>query len=104
MREQSYFYTEEPIMERVTKAEYEDFINKYPRRLDVDCCGICEPPLITHNDFELANRFPYSVIAKTWYYSDDMTDLYYEPEEEREYYIMTNYEEVFNSKTGNKEE
>lgn len=38
MREQSYFYTEEPIMERVTKEEYEDFINKYPRRLDVDCC------------------------------------------------------------------
>lgn len=99
------FYTVEPIMKRVTKEEYKEFINKYPRRLDVDCCGICEPPVITHNDFELANRWPYSVVARTWYYSDNPDDYpYYTPEEEREYYIMENYEEVFNSKTGNKEE
>ena len=99
------FYTVEPIMKRVTKEEYIEFINKYPRPLTGDCCGIYEPPIITYNDFELANRWPYSIVARTWYYSDNPDDYpYYTPEEEREYYIMENYEEVFNSKTGNKEE
>ncbi|HHX31083.1 MAG TPA: hypothetical protein GX712_00640 [Bacteroidales bacterium] len=38
---QKYFYTVEPIKKKVS------------------------------NDFELANRWPYSVVAHTWAYSDD---------------------------------
>jgi len=101
MKTQDYFYTIEPIVKRVSKDEFLEFIKKYPRSLKRDCCGICDPPSITYNDFELANRWPYSIVASTFAYSDDQQDYWYEPDEKRVYSIVTNYEEVFNSKTGN---
>lgn len=97
------FYMVEPIRENVTKKEFDDFIKKYPRKLNYNCCDISIPPSISYNDFELANRWPYSVIANTFAYSDDMEDYYYTPEEKRIYSIMKNYEQVFKSKTGYKE-
>jgi hypothetical protein len=100
MKPQGYFYTTEPIMKRVSKEEFLEFIKNYPRRLIKDCNGICDPPSITYNDFELANRWPYSIVASTFVYSDDPQDYYYMPDEERVYSIVANYEEVFNSKTG----
>ncbi len=101
MKTQDYFYTIEPIVKRVSKDEFLEFIKKYPRPLKRDCCGICDPPSITYNDFELANRWPYSIVASTFAYSDDPQDYWYEPDEKRIYSIVTNYEEVFNSKTDN---
>jgi hypothetical protein len=101
MLSKEYFYTIEPEMKQVSKAEFIDFINNYPRKLERDFYGVCEPPLITYNDFELANRWPYSIVAKTWVYEDEPGHYYYVPEEGREYIIMANYEECFNSKTGN---
>jgi len=95
-----YFYTIKPIMKKVNKKEFAKFIENYPRKLEYDCCGISAPPSISYNDFELANRWPYSIIANTWAYSDNPDDYYYE--ENPEYYIMENYKEVFDSKTGNK--
>lgn len=102
MLSQDYFYTAEPINKNVTKEEFEEFIKNYPRKLECDCCGISEPPAISYNDFELANRWPYSIVANTWAYDDNPDNYYYEPEEKRRYYIVENYQELFNSKTGNK--
>lgn len=100
MESQSFFYTVEPIKKRVSKEEFKEFLSNYPRKLTYDCTGICDPPAISYNDFELANRWPYSVVANTWAYSDDPKDYYYSSNPK--FYIMENYEEVFNSKTGNK--
>lgn len=102
MNSQDYYYSVEPITKEVSKQEFIDFLNNYPRPLARDCCGISEPPAISYNDFELADRWPYSVVANTWLYDDNPDEYYYTPEEDRSYYIMTNYEEVFNSRTGNK--
>lgn len=99
MLSQEYFYTVKPIKKKVSKEEFQTFLDNYPRKLTYDCTGICEPPAISYNDFELANRWPYSVVANTWAYSDDPDDYYYSSNPE--FYIVENYEEVFNSKTGN---
>ena len=101
MLKRDYFYTVEPIQKKVSKSEFQEFINNYPRKLERDICGISDPPSITYNDFELANRWPYSVVANTWVYSDDPQDYFYVPEEDRGYYIVINYNECFDSKTGN---
>lgn len=96
----TFFYSKEPVFKRVTKQEFDEFIAKYPRRLVADAFGACEPPSITYNDFELANRWPHSIVARTFAYDDDPKGYYYQPEEERYYSIMENYKEVFASKTG----
>ena len=97
------FYTAEPKFKRVTKEEFIKFLESYPRRLERDVCGICDPPVVSYNDWELANKRPYSIIASTMLYSEDPNDYWYEPPEERIYGILENYEEVFNSKTGYQE-
>ena len=104
MKEQEFFYTVEPKEKRVTKEAFEEFIKHYPRKLEFNVTGICDPPAISYNDFELANRWPYSVVARTYAYSDTPGDYYYKPEQERYYAVMENFAEVFSSKTGNKEE
>lgn len=100
MHTREEFYTVELKKKEVSKEEFEDFIKKYPRTLTYDCFGAFEPPAISYNDFELANRWPYSIVASTFAYSDDPKDYDYTPLENRQYYIATNYEEAFNSKTG----
>lgn len=98
--ERDFFYTAEPKEKEVTKEEFEDFLSQYLRNLVVNICGISTPDLISYNDFELANRWPYSVVAHTWDYDDD--PYYAENPEEKSYYIVENCEELFASKTGNK--
>ena len=49
---------------RVTMEEYISFIKAYPNKLEFDCTGICDPPLETYNDFNLAPSWPDSVVAK----------------------------------------
>lgn len=100
-KDREFFYTVKPVMKEVSKQEFIDFLNKYPRKLIRDAFGACTPPFVTFNDFELANRWPYSIVASTYLYDDNPEDYFYEPEEERVYNILENYEEVFNSKTGN---
>ena len=101
MKSQEFFYTAKPIKEKVSKQEFLNFIENYPRKLEIDCCGISDPPSITYNDFELANRWPYSIIASTFAYDDNPGDYFYQPEDKRDYFIIINYEELFKSKTGN---
>lgn len=100
MLNQEYFYTEKPISKRVSKEEFVEFINNYPRQLTRDVCGICDPPSVSYNDFELANRWPYSVVARTFLYDDNPNGYFYEPEEKRTYSITINYQDLFASKTG----
>ena len=101
MKSQEFFYTAKPIRKKVSKQEFLKFIENYPRKLVIDCCGISDPPNITYNDFELANRWPYSIIASTYAYEDNPDGYFYEPEDKRDYFIIINYEELFQSKTGN---
>lgn len=98
MDETQEFYKIKPKMECVDYDTFKQFINAYPRHLTTDCYGACEPPLITYNDFELAERWPYSIVASTYFYSDDPDNYYYEPPEKRLYRIMVNFREVYNSR------
>lgn len=100
MLDRKLFYTAEPNEIRVTKEEFDKFLDNYPRNLDSHVMQTCDPPLVTFNDFELANRWPYSIVARTWIYGSVPGSRYYEPEENRSYYIVSNYTELFNSKTG----
>ena len=97
---QNLFYTAKKKTKDVSKEEFVKFIDNYPRKLVRDVFGACMPPLVTYNDFELANRWSASVVASTYLYDDDPNGYFYEPESEREYTIVTNYEELYNSKTG----
>ncbi len=97
------FYTAEQEMADVTQEEFINFINTYPRPLERDVYGACDPPAVSYNDFELANRWPYSIVASTCLYSNDPDDYWYEPPENRIYRILINYKECFDSKTGHKE-
>ena len=82
--EENIYYSVEPIFKKATKQEYEKFIHTYPRNLEMNAYGVCEPPLITANDFDLAPMWPFSVVAKAW--SD-------------QYLIAENYKEMFASRT-----
>ena len=99
-----WFYTVKPIEKKVSKQELDEYIASYPRKLYFDACGISDPPALSWNDFELAEKWPYSIVAHTWHYEDDPNDYWYEPEETRSYYIVENIEEVFASKTGRTDE
>ena len=94
------YYTAETKMKSVSKEEFDAFIKNYPRPLCVDVTGISDPPAVSYNDFALADRWPYSIVASTSAYDDDPAGYYYVPPEKRRYLIMENYEEVFASKTG----
>ena len=72
-------------LKRVSKAEYKDFLDNYPRILEVDVCGIIEPPVVNHYDLTLGN-IPYSCVAKTFKYDSD--GPFCVPENERVYYIL----------------
>lgn len=90
------FYTAEPVMKDVTKEEFDAFLEAYPRKLFFDAYAVCEPPFCSYNDFQLANRWPYSVVAE---YSAAWRD-----DPAGKWRVMVNYEEVFASKTGYEEE
>jgi hypothetical protein len=50
-------------MRNVTKVEFDAFVAAYPRPLVRDVFGAFEPPLVTYNDFNLAPKWPESVVA-----------------------------------------
>lgn len=103
MTDRKKFFTIEPVMKEVGKDEFTRFIEQYPRPLRRDVFGACDPPLITYNDFALANRWPHSIVASTYLYEENPGDYLYEPEGKRKYSIMVNHEDCFNSKTGYEE-
>lgn len=85
--------TIEKQYKQVTKQEFDEFIASYPRHLERDVCGICEPPAVSYNDWEIG-WWSRSIVASTMLYSDNPKDSYYEPEDKRVYRIVTNYEDL----------
>lgn len=79
-------------MKRVCKEEFYNFINNYPRRLERDVYGVCDPPAVSYNDFEKFEKWPESIVAQTFLYDDDPNGYYYKPENERKYMIIEGYE------------
>lgn len=75
-------------MKSVNRLEFDNFIISYPNKLEKDVCGISDPPCVTFNDFTLG-EFPQSIVAKTFLWSDNPNDRYYEKEENRTYYIKS---------------
>ena len=71
---------------KVNFDEFIDYINNYHYTLERNVTGICEPPLITYNDFSLGS-WPDSVVASYLAYSDDPNDYYYTAPENREFYV-----------------
>ena len=71
----------------VSKEEFKQFIDNYPTKLEMDVYAVCEPALITYNDFSLG-KWPDSVVARTWLYEDNPEDHYYCAPENRKYYIL----------------
>ena len=49
-------------MRDCTKEELAEFVVTYPRPLERDVYGVCEPPLVTYNDFTLG-PWPLSIVA-----------------------------------------
>lgn len=84
----------EPQIKEVTKQEFIDFCNSYSRALTRNVCGISEPPAVSYNDFEIG-WWPLSVVARTHLYANNPEDYFYEPEEERFYSIVINYEALY---------
>ena len=83
-----------PQTKEVTKQEFIDFCNSYPRSLARDVCGISDPPAVSYNDFEIG-WWPLSVVASTHLYTDNPEDYFYTPEEKRFYSIVINYKELY---------
>ena len=73
-----WYYTVQPDNKEVNKEEFQAFIDNYPRPLEFHASGISIPTALSWNDFELADRWPFSVVAHTWDY-DMFNDT---PEEE----------------------
>lgn len=59
---------------QVTKEEFEDFRDNYGSKLEVDVTAICEPPLLSLNDFSDGKVWPESIVAKA--YLMDGSDYY----------------------------
>jgi hypothetical protein len=91
------FYSIDQIWKTVSEQEFADFIQNYPRKLQFDVCGIAEPPSCSYNDFELANRWPWSVVAN---FDGGEPNAYYGWDYKRTYQICTNTDECFAAKTG----
>jgi hypothetical protein len=51
------------VFKEVSRAEFDAFIEAYPRKLEYDLYRIGEPPLETWNDFTLG-VWPRSIVAK----------------------------------------
>lgn len=75
---------------QVSKVEFDKYVNDYAESkgviLDRDVTGICEPPLLTINDFSDGKRYPESIIAKAYImdgseYYDGKTTEYFIPDQ-----------------------
>lgn len=54
----------------VSELEFNAFVASYPRKLVGNVAAMYEPPLLTLNDFEIAAKWPESVVAKIIKWSD----------------------------------
>ena len=82
------------ISKRVDYDTFKEFVNNYPRDLIVNFDHGRTRTVILYNDYKLAPDLDFSAIAETYvYYYDENI-----PRSEREYYIVINHEDLYNSK------
>jgi hypothetical protein len=67
-----------PKLTACTKEEFDAFVATYSRRLDRDVYCVCEPPLITYNDFSFGD-WPDSVVASYSAGDHPGDELYFGP-------------------------
>ena len=53
---------------KVSKEEFIDFLDSYPKELAMDICYVFDPPVVTYNDKSLGH-WPDSVVA--WFLIED---------------------------------
>ena len=51
-------------MKKVTKDEFDRFIDNYGKPLERHVTAICDPPILSYNDFSKNKKWPKSVVAK----------------------------------------
>lgn len=61
-------------MLKVTKEELNDFLEKYPNKLDVSLVTFCEPPVKLFYDFSIAEGYE-AVVARIGYKYDKEGEL-----------------------------
>lgn len=76
---------------RVTKEEFENFIKNYPSKLEEHWIFFCTPAIITWNDFSAGRKYPETIVAKTYDYSDPVE--YGTKESDKEYLIKIKMKE-----------
>ena len=91
-------YTVAPIWKSVSKSEFEEYLQKYPRPLVRNVYMAVEPPSVSYNDFQLADLFPFCAVASTSIYETNPDSFYFVPEQERVYKVVTNFEECFTNR------
>ena len=95
---QEYYYTVDPVWTSVTQAQFDTFRHNYPRELVEDASRTQYPTIISFNDYELADKNPFSIVAEC--------EAVFNSSGERTGYtkfkIMSNFAAVYASKTGNK--
>ena len=74
----------------VSKADFDQYIKEYPKPLERDITHICEPPLMTFNDFSEGKVWPQSIVAKAQLYDGSeyhgvRTFVYYLPNRKDEH-------------------
>jgi hypothetical protein len=71
----------------VSKAGFDQYISCYPKPLERDITHICEPPMLTYNDFSEGKVWPQSIVARVQLYDGSeyhggRTPVYYLPNAE----------------------
>lgn len=95
---QEYYYTVDPVWTSVTQAQFDTFRHNYPRELVEDASRTQYPTIISFNDYQLADKNPFSIVAEC--------EAVFNSSGERTGYtkfkVMSNFAAVYASKTGNK--
>ena len=95
---QEYYYTVDPVWQTVNQTQFDDFRHNYPRGLVEDTDRTQYPTITSFNDYELADKNPFSIVAEC--------EAVYNAQGERTGYtnfkVMSNFAAVYASRTGNK--
>jgi hypothetical protein len=95
---QEYYYTVDPVWTNVTQEQFDTFRHDYPRPLVEDASRTQYPTIISFNDYQLADKNPFSIVAEC--------EAVFNSNGERTGYtkfkVMSNFAAVYESRTGNK--
>lgn len=78
------------VWETVSEERFCEFVKDYPRDLERDCTGICEPPVVAFYDLALPEQ--HNIVAK---FDVGEPGEYYGLDYKRTYQVLTNHEEIF---------